>query len=109
MLGGIVCAVVGFAFVLLGCFGLYSVSQAPMARIPLIYASLMMGLILMTIGILRVVYGRHGRLGAVSGGEGYSGPSIDVSAGSSFGHGGNCGHSGGADGGACGGDGGGGH
>jgi hypothetical protein len=110
MLSAILCAVVGLAFLLLAGLGLRSVAQPPADRIPLIYASFMMGLALLAFGILRVLYRsrRHGQVGALSDSGGYFGPSVD---GSGSSHGVDCGDEdgGGGDGGGCGGDGGGGH
>jgi hypothetical protein len=105
MLGAICSAVVGLTLVVLAGLGLYSLEQAPASRVPLIYASLMLGVLLLALGSLRLIYGssrRRGHGGSDSGG-GYFGPDVGVG-GSSHG---DCGH--GGDSGGSGGDGGGGH
>ena len=108
MLGAILCAVVGLALLVLGGFGISSLAQAPADRIPLIYGSIMTGLVLVASGTLQLVFRSYRRrqLGAL-GSDGSYGPSVD----GSVSHGGDCGHGdgGGGDGGGCGGDGGGGH
>jgi hypothetical protein len=105
MLSAICCAVVGVALLLLGGLGIRSLAQAPADRIPLIYVSMMMGLVLVVYGALKLVFWsrRQRQLGPLSGSDGYFGPSIDGPSG----HGGDCGH--GDGGGGCGSDGGGGH
>ena len=106
MLGAICYAVVGLGLLLLGGLGIRSLAQVPADRIPLIYASVMMGLVLLAYGTLKVVFWsrRQRHLGPIFDGDGYTGPSID----GPTSHGGDCGH-GGAGGGDGGGDGGGGH
>ena len=98
MLIAILCAAVGLALVVLAGLGLYSLPQAPVDRVPLIYGTFMGGLILLTLGVLWLVYRPRDRRhpGALSDGGGY---------------GGDCGHgdAGGGHGDGCGGDGGGGH
>jgi uncharacterized membrane protein YgcG len=103
----IFCVVAGLALLLLGAMGIrfaLGIRPLPQAGIPLIFASLMTGALLVTLGTCRLVYGPlSARDGSGSGDFGYNGPSSGGS------HGGDCGHAGGGfDGGGCG-DGGGGH
>ena len=110
MTGAICSIVAGCALLLLGGLGIHSLAQATADRIPLIYASFLMGLLLLSLGTLRLVYrtGRRGGLAAFSDSGGCFSPSTDSSG---SGHAMDCGHgdSGDGDSGGCGGDGGGGH
>ena len=102
MLIAILCATAGLALLVLAGLGIHSLPQAAADRIPLIYGAFMGGLLLLTLGVLWLVYRPrdHGHPGALSDGGGYGG-----------GYGGDCGHgdAGGGHGDGCGGDGGGGH
>ena len=114
MPGAICSAVVGLVLLLLGGLGLRSLDEAPLNRMPPIYAALMAGSVFLAYAILKTVFspGRRERSGAVSGLDAYSAIHYTGSGDhSASGHGGDCGpgDTGAGDGGSCGGDGGGGH
>jgi len=111
MIRAILSLALGLVLLVFGIVELSSWHDLPANRVPLAYASVMMGLVISMFAALSLIFTRRRKriLGATTGGELWA-----YSAGSSghhgHSHGGDCGHSGtDAGGGDCGGDGGGGH
>jgi hypothetical protein len=113
MVRAILSLALGLALLVFGVVELGSWHDLPARQVPLVYVSVMMGLVISIFAILSIAFARRRRrsLGDVPGGDlwAYSAGSSDHHGPS---HGGDCGHSGadtGDGGGGGGGDGGGGH
>jgi len=113
MVRAILSLVLGLALLYFGIVELSSWHDLAANRVPVVYLSVMAGLLVSLFAAISLIFPRRRRrraLGDATGVDlwGYSAGSADHQ---SHGHGGDCGHSGGdsGDGGGCGGDGGGGH
>lgn len=95
MLRAICCAVVGLVLLLLGALAIRSLDQAAASRIPMIYVSVVLGLLLVGYGIFYARLLRYRKLGFQDN-DGSPGSYMDVPVGD---HSADCGHGdgGGAD------------
>jgi hypothetical protein len=110
MVRAILSLALGLTLLVFGFVELSSWHDLAANRVPVVYMSVMVGLLISLFAALSLIFPRRRRrraLGGVTGGDpwAYSAGSADHQG---HGLGGDCGHSGG-DGGGCGGDGGGGH
>ena len=94
MIGSIFSVILGLGLLVAGGFGLVSLQRLTAEHIPLIYGSLVMGVLLVTLGALSLRYRqRRHVLGTFSTTDGYLNVPVDGPGHHSIsGHGGDCAH-----------------
>jgi uncharacterized membrane protein YgcG len=96
MLSAICAIILGLVAILFGELQLHALAESPVNRVPLISMAFGLGIILVTLGILRLVYRSPVRRRGDSSfldSTGYLGNSLDTSSSSDPGHSGHHGHS----------------